>query len=126
MNEIKFESVENKIIFVRNMQVILDCNVANLYGVTTKEINQAVKNNFDKFPEGYVFILDKSEKLEVVKKFDHLAKLKYSYQLLKKSGELIAEILDGDLLTNETETTIELNFAVLKFRHTLKKKKKIN
>jgi hypothetical protein len=44
--------------------------------------------------------------------------------LLQKSGELIAEILDDDLSSSETETTIELNFAVLKFKHTLKKSKK--
>lgn len=42
---------------------------------------------------------------------------------MQKSGELIAEILDNDLQTNEAETTIELNFAVLKFKHTIKKKK---
>jgi hypothetical protein len=42
---------------------------------------------------------------------------------MQRSGELIAEILDDDLETNGTETTIELNFAVLKFKHTVKKKK---
>ena len=44
--------------------------------------------------------------------------------LMQKSGELIAEIFDEDLQTNGTETTIELNFAVLKFKHTIKKKSK--
>jgi len=42
--------------------------------------------------------------------------------LMQRSGELIAEILDDDLQTSEAETTIELNFAVLKFKHTVKKK----
>ena len=41
---------------------------------------------------------------------------------LQKSGELIAEMLDNDLDVNETQTSIELNFAVLKFKHTVKKK----
>jgi hypothetical protein len=41
--------------------------------------------------------------------------------LLKKSGEIIAEILDDDLVTNEKETSIEINFAVLKFKHSIKK-----
>ena len=49
---------------------------------------------------------------------------KQKQNILKKSGEMIAEILDDDLKVNESETTIELNFAVLKFKHTLKKKKK--
>ena len=40
---------------------------------------------------------------------------------MQKSGEIISELLDNDLQTNESETTIELNFAVLKFKHTVKK-----
>lgn len=44
--------------------------------------------------------------------------------LMKKSGELIAEIFDDDLQTSDTEMTIEINFAVLKFKHTIKKKSK--
>jgi len=43
---------------------------------------------------------------------------------MKKSGEIIAELLDEDLETSETETSIELNFAVLKFKHLVKKKNK--
>jgi len=43
--------------------------------------------------------------------------------LMQKSGELIAEILDDDLQTSDAETSIELNFAVLKFKHTVKKKR---
>ena len=43
--------------------------------------------------------------------------------LMQKSGELIAELLEDDLQTTDTETSIELNFAVLKFKHTIKKKK---
>jgi len=43
--------------------------------------------------------------------------------LMRKSGEIIAEILEDDLETTDTETTIELNFALLKFKHTIKKKK---
>ena len=42
--------------------------------------------------------------------------------LMKKSGQIIAEILDDDLVTSESETTIEINFAILKFKHTIKKK----
>ena len=45
--------------------------------------------------------------------------------LLKKSGEIIAEILEDDLKVSDTETFIEVNFAVLKFRHTIKKKKDV-
>jgi hypothetical protein len=41
---------------------------------------------------------------------------------MKKSGQIIAEILDDDLVVSESETTFEINFAILKFKHTIKKK----
>lgn len=61
MNIIKFEEIESKIITIRDTQVILDSDVASLYGVETKRINEAVQNNPDKFPDGYVFDLDQIE-----------------------------------------------------------------
>lgn len=63
---------------LRNQQVILSNHVAELYGVETREINQAVKNNPDKFPEGYIIELNKKEKEEVIKNFDNLGNLLYS------------------------------------------------
>lgn len=53
--------VENKIITLRDQQVILDSDVAELYGVETKRINEAVSNNPEKFPEGYVWELLEEE-----------------------------------------------------------------
>ena len=62
MNDVvRFESVQNKIIVLRGKEVILDFAVAELYGVETKRINEAVKNNPEKFPDGYVIQLDKDE-----------------------------------------------------------------
>jgi hypothetical protein len=49
-NTVKFKKVEEKILNIRNQQVILDSDVAGLYGVETREVNQAIKNNPDKFP----------------------------------------------------------------------------
>jgi hypothetical protein len=77
---IKYEEVENKIIEVRKTKVILDCDVAKLYGVATRDINKSVKNNLDKFPSGYMFELTTDEKVEVVEIFHHLHKLKFSAQ----------------------------------------------
>lgn len=53
--------VQSKIVLVRDLPVIIDADVANLYGVETKRVNEAVKNNSDKFPEGYMFVLTKDE-----------------------------------------------------------------
>jgi hypothetical protein len=52
-------TIKEKLITIKEKQVLLDRDVAFLYGVETKRINEAVKNNLDKFPDGYVFILDK-------------------------------------------------------------------
>jgi len=178
-NLAKFDDIENKIIDLRNLKVILDSDVALLYGVFTKDINRAVKNNPDKFPEGYTFILTTDEKNELVKNFHRFNNLKHAtvkpkaftekglymlatilkgdiatqttlaiietysrikhlsrnikelsaendeqkkQTLMQKSGEIIAEMLEDDLKITEKEITIELNFAVLKFKHTIKKK----
>ena len=75
--------IEDKLIKYGTKIVLIDSDVAILYGVTTKEVNQAVSNNLDKFPSGYIIELTKEEKIEVVKKFDHLEKLKYSPYLPK-------------------------------------------
>ena len=61
MKETNIEQVGSKVVIVRNTQVIIDRDVADIYGVTTREINQAVKNNPEKFPKGYVFELEKQE-----------------------------------------------------------------
>lgn len=83
----ELQSIENKIITVQGKQVILDSSVAELYGVETKRINEAVKNNPDKFPEGYIILLTQAEKTEVVENFDHLANLRFSPALPKGFSE---------------------------------------
>ena len=57
MDIIKYKEIENKIIEIRKQKVIIDSDVAELYGVETKRINEAVKNNPEKFPNGYIFEL---------------------------------------------------------------------
>lgn len=56
-----FEQVRQEIVLVRGCRVILDVDVAELYGVETKRVNEAVRNNPDKFPETYMFEIDKQE-----------------------------------------------------------------
>ena len=176
---IKFDQIEDMIIELRGKQVLIDSDVAALYEVETKEINQAVKNNPEKFPEGYVFNTTDEEN-EVVKNFDHLGKSKFSYQnhkafterglymlatilkgktatettiaiievfaklkelgrtisklsqpqdqetqqrLVEKSDNIISDIIGDDLKTSETESEFELNFAVVKLRHKVIRKK---
>ena len=61
--------VANKIIEIRSQKVIIDSDVAELYGVETKQINQAVTRNLEKFPKNYIIELDKSEWEEVKSQF---------------------------------------------------------
>ncbi len=58
---IKFEDIESRIIILRDQKVLLDSDVAEFYGLETKRINEAVKNNPEKFPAGYIFELNKEE-----------------------------------------------------------------
>ena len=58
---ISLEEVQDKIVLVRNQNVISDADIAKLYGVETKRINEAVRNNPDKFPEDYMFALTSEE-----------------------------------------------------------------
>lgn len=189
---VSIDDVQDKIIVLHGEPVILDRDVATLYGVETREINQAVKNNPGKFPTGYTFVLDnqdvaemrskilttssgnadneqvkpifskshympvafterglymmatilKSKQAEVttlaiidtfasvkeltrtLRKLNNTEEKTEQKGLLKRSGELIGEIIGNDMETAETETELELNFAVLKVKHTIKRKKK--
>ena len=111
-NIISLNSFESKLIKYNNQFVLIDSDVAILYGVSTKEINQAVSNNLDKFPIGYIIELSKEEKQEVVKKFDHLEKLKYSPHLPKVFTEkglyMLATIIKSKVATNTTIQIIEI------------------
>ncbi|MDG1821750.1 MAG: ORF6N domain-containing protein [Flavobacteriaceae bacterium] len=173
--------IEKNLISIQGQKVLIDRDVAQLYGVETKRINEAVKNNLDKFPTDYLIELSKSEWNDLRSKFStanfsktrvtpkaftekglymlatilkskqatqttfliietfakiralqeavselsspELPKGRKKNSLLKKSGELMADLLDHDLTEIESETTLELNFAVLKLKHTTKRKK---
>ena len=61
MQVITYDNVASKILEIRNQKVILDSDIANLYGVETKSLNQAVNRNIDKFPDGYIIELTEPE-----------------------------------------------------------------
>jgi hypothetical protein len=70
------ETVARNILLMRKQRVMLDADLAALYGIATKALNQAVKRNADRFPQDFMFQLTSEEKAEVVTNCDHLAKLK--------------------------------------------------
>ena len=75
------QQIETRILLVRAQKVMIDADLAQLYGVPTKALNQAVKRNNGRFPVDFVFQLSKAEKEEVVTNCDHLARLKFSATL---------------------------------------------
>ena len=197
-NIVNFKDVEKALLEIQGQRVILDSDVARLYGVNTMRVNEAVKNNPDKFPTGYIIELTKDEKNEVIENFDN-PKLKFSpvlpkaftekglymlatilkspkathtekglYMLatilkspkatqttiaiietfakikeltrtvskiseshdeqeqkglIQHGGDILSDLLYQEIPISSTETSVELNFAVLKLRHTIKRKK---
>ncbi len=112
MEIMKFNTLESKLIKIRETLILLDKDVADLFQVETKRINEAVKNNKDKFPnETYLIKLEKDEKSYVVENFDHLSKLKYSPHMPKAFTEkglyMLATILKSDVATNATLQIVE-------------------
>ena len=72
---IPVERVGDTILLLRGQKVILDADLARLYGVSTKRLNQQVKRNRDRFPDDFMFQLTTEEKAEVVANCDHLSRL---------------------------------------------------
>ncbi len=72
------ERIERAILLIRGHKVMLDADLARLYGVTTKRLNEQVKRNRDRFPEDFMIRLTAWEKAEVVANCDHLQRLKFS------------------------------------------------
>ena len=78
---IRVGKIEQRILLIRGEKVIIDADLAEFYGASTKRLNEQVKRNKCRFPEDFRFQLTSEEKSEVVAKCDHLAKLKYSKAL---------------------------------------------
>ena len=75
---VKVGRIQQRILLIRGEEVIIDADLAEAYGVTTKALNQAIRRNAGRFPPDFMFRLTKEEKLEVVTNCDHLQNLKFS------------------------------------------------
>ncbi len=69
------EAIINKILLIRDKKVMIDKDIASLYGVSTKRLNEQVKRNLKRFPDDFMFQLIQEEKDEVVANCDHLKNL---------------------------------------------------
>lgn len=100
LNLVPMENVSRRILLLRGRRVMLDADLADLYGVTTKRLNEQVRRNCGRFPPDFLFRLTKKEKAEVVANCDHLAQLKFSHALPNAFTEhgavMAASVLNTD------------------------------
>ncbi len=119
----KQQLIENKIITIREQKVILDSDVAELYGVETKRINEAVKNNPDKFPDGYILYLSMDEAIVSRSKISTLKRgenLKYAPKAFSERGlYMLATILKSPKATETTIAIIETFTKVQELSRTI-------
>jgi hypothetical protein len=105
------ELVMSRILLIRGNKVLIDRDLAELYGVTTKQLNQQVKRNQKRFPEDFMFELTTEEKEEVVTKCDHLKTLKYSpvlpHVFTEYGAVMLASVLNSD-------RAIEVNIQIVR------------
>jgi len=96
---IPIERIDQRILLIRGHRVMIDADLAELYGVSTKAMNQAVKRNAERFPPDFAFRLTGREKAEVVTNCDHLAKLRYSpvqpYVFTEHGAIMAANVLNS-------------------------------
>ena len=88
------ESIQNKILTIRNKQIMVDRDLAELYGVSTKVLNQAVKRNVQRFPETFRFQFTDDEKKELVTNCDRFEKLKHS-TVMPRAGRCLQARKEG-------------------------------
>ncbi len=114
------EIIANKIISLRNKKVMIDSDLAKLYGVTTKRLNEQVKRNLKRFPDDFMFRITKDELDKIILNFDHLKNLKFSSSLpfvfTEHGAVMLASILNND---RAIEINIQIVRVFTKIRHLL-------
>ena len=104
-------TIENKIVLIKNRKVMIDRDLAHLYGVPTKALNQAVKRNQGRFPSDFMFKLTQSEKNRLVTNCDRFKTLKHSASLPYAFTEPGVAMLSSVL---NSETAIHVNIQIIR------------
>jgi hypothetical protein len=117
---IPVEAIEQIILLIRGQKIIIDADLARLYGVTTKALNQAVRRNAERFPEDFVFQLTSKELSELVTDCDRFINLKHSMALPHAFTEHGA-IMAANVLSSKraVEASIYVVRAFVKLRQQL-------
>lgn len=100
MDVVTDEIVMSKILHIRGKKVMIDSDLAELYGVTTKRLNEQVKRNNKRFPEDFMFSINEEEKKEIIEHYKHLNNMKYSPYLpnvfTEHGAVMLASVLNSD------------------------------
>ncbi|MCL4400539.1 ORF6N domain-containing protein [Candidatus Parvarchaeota archaeon] len=124
---VPIETIEQKILLIRGQKVMLDRDLAILYGAATKRLNEQVKRNRSRFPDDFMFQLTVQEKAEVVANCDHLKNLKFSYNLpyafTEHGAIMVANILNSK---RAIEASIYVVRAFIKLRGMLLTNKELS
>jgi len=108
---IPVEKIDRSILVIRGCRIMLDSDLAGIYGVKTSRLNEQVKRNIDRFPEDFMFQLTDQEKEDVIANCDHLNKLKFSrtnpYAFTEHGTIMLASVLN-------TSTAIEVSVLIVR------------
>jgi hypothetical protein len=111
VNIIPQEIIESRIFIIHGIKVMIDNDLAVLYGVPTKVLNQAVKRNSGRFPEDFMFQLSKEEKAELVTNCDRFTNLKHSsvgpFAFTENGVAMLSSVLNS-------ETAIKINIQIMR------------
>ncbi len=119
--------IEQRILFIRGEKVIIDSDLAELYGVPTKRLNEQVKRNRERFPHDFMFQLTPEEKELLVASCDHLESLKYSkslpYVFTEHGSIMAASVLNS---ARAVEVSVFIVRAFVKLRRVIAEHKELS
>ena len=120
------EKIDRSILLIRGQKVMLDADLAVIYGISTGRLNEQVKRNKDRFPDDFMFQLSDDEKAEVIANCDHLEKLKFSrtnpYAFSEHGTIMLASVLNTPIAI---KTSVLIVRAFVKLREILSANKEL-
>lgn len=123
---IPVETIERRILLIRGVKVMLDLDIAELYGVSTMRLNEQVKRNHSRFPVDFMFQLNKSEKEGVIAICDNLRRLKFSphlpYAFTEHGVTMLSSVLNS---RQAVAVSVHIVRAFIKIREMLSTHKEL-
>ena len=120
------EKIDRAILIIRGQRVMIDSDLAEIFGVKTYRLNEQVKRNRDRFPDDFMFQLTAEEKQEVIANCDHLEKIKFSrtnpYAFTEHGTIMLVNVLNTP---SAVQTSVLIVRAFVKLRELLSTHKEL-